>query len=93
MAGLPDPAHLAGQRRPPRGRPLIALASGAAVGLHGPGLAVLVLSASMPTAVNALLLAREYEADTDTVAGVVLLSTLGSVVTVAAVVTLLPRLG
>ncbi|WP_189012036.1 AEC family transporter [Deinococcus malanensis] len=75
------------------GGPLIALASGAAVGLHGPGLAVLVLSASMPTAVNALLLAREYEADTDTVAGVVLLSTLGSVVTVAAVVTLLPRLG
>ncbi len=46
----------------------------------------------MPTAVNALLLGREYGGDTETVAGVVLLSTLASVVTIAVVVTLLPRL-
>ncbi|MCD0177050.1 AEC family transporter, partial [Deinococcus sp. 14RED07] len=62
-------------------------------GLRGESLAVLILSASMPTAVNALLIAREYDGDTDTVAGVVLLSTLGSVVTIAGVVALLPRLG
>ncbi|MFC4427905.1 AEC family transporter [Deinococcus navajonensis] len=75
------------------GGPVIALASGVLLGLQGQSLAVLVLSASMPTAVNALLLAREYQADTETVAGVVLLSTLGSVLTVAAVVAWLPRLG
>ncbi|MFC4640073.1 AEC family transporter [Deinococcus hohokamensis] len=75
------------------GGPLIALGSGVLLGLQGQALAVLVLSASMPTAVNALLLAREYQADTETVAGVVLLSTLGSVLTVAAVVAWLPRLG
>jgi len=42
--------------------------------------------------VNALLLAREYGGDADTVAGVVLLTTLGALVTVTATVTLLPHL-
>ena len=62
------------------------------IGLHGQPLAVLVLSASMPTAVNALLLAREYGSDAQTVAGVVLLTTLGALVTVTAVVAALPYL-
>ncbi|MCD0163314.1 AEC family transporter, partial [Deinococcus sp. 6YEL10] len=75
------------------GGPLLGLGVGALCGLRGESLAVLILSASMPTAVNALLIAREYDGDTDTVAGVVLLSTLGSVVTITAVVALLPRLG
>ena len=74
------------------GGPLIALGVGTLVGLQHGALAVLVLSAGMPTAVNALLLGREYGGDTETVAGVVLLSTLASVVTIAVVVTLLPLL-
>lgn len=75
------------------GGPLIALGVGSAVGLRSESLAVLVLSASMPTAVNALLIAQEYGGDSETVAGVVLVTTLGSVLTVAAVVALLPGLG
>lgn len=75
------------------GGPLLAYAVGRALGLHGQNLQVLVLSASMPTAVNALLIAREYDADTETVAGVATLSTLGSLLTIAVVVALLPRIG
>ncbi|MDV6373252.1 AEC family transporter [Deinococcus arenicola] len=75
------------------GGPLIALGVGSLVGLRELPLAVLILSASMPTAVNALLLAQEYGGDSETVAGVVLVTTLGSVLTVAAVVALLPGLG
>ncbi|WP_240738339.1 AEC family transporter [Deinococcus fonticola] len=72
------------------GGPLIALACGKLLHLSALNLQVLVLSASMPTAVNALLIAREYHADTQTVAAVATLSTLASVLTIAAVVTLLP---
>ncbi|WP_310583609.1 AEC family transporter [Deinococcus sp.] len=72
--------------------PLIAFAISLLLGLRGQPLAVLVLSASMPTAVNALLLAREYGGDAQTVAGVVLLTTLGAIVTVTAVVAALPHL-
>ncbi|WP_229671091.1 AEC family transporter [Deinococcus aquiradiocola] len=72
--------------------PLAALGISVLLGLRGQPLAVLVLSASMPTAVNALLLAREYGGDADTVAGVVLLTTLGALLTVTATVTLLPHL-
>lgn len=75
------------------GGPLIGLGIGRIMGLDAQNLAILILSASMPTAVNALLIAREYDADVDTVAGVITLSTVLSVVTVAGVVTLLPRLG
>ncbi|MFK7601918.1 AEC family transporter [Deinococcus sp. SM5_A1] len=75
------------------GGPLIALAVGYLVGLRSESLAVLVLSASMPTAVNALLIAQEYGGDSETVAGVVLVTTLGSVLSIAAVVALLPLLG
>ena len=74
------------------GGPLIALLVGRALHLSPLNLQVLVLSASIPTAVNALLLAREYGTDTETVAGVATLSTLLSVLSTAAVVTLLGRL-
>lgn len=75
------------------GGPVIALLVGRLLHLSALNLQVLVLSASMPTAVNALLIAREYDADVETVAGVATLSTLGSLLTIAVVVTLLPRLG
>lgn len=74
------------------GGPVIALLVGKLLHLSALNLQVLVLSASMPTAVNALLIAREYHADTETVAGIATLSTLGSVLTIAVVVMLLPRL-
>ncbi|WP_407570067.1 AEC family transporter [Deinococcus altitudinis] len=72
--------------------PLAAFGISLLLGLRGQPLAVLVLSASMPTAVNALLLAREYGGDAQTVAGVVLVTTLGALVTVTAVVAALPYL-
>ena len=75
------------------GGPLIALGVGRALHLSPLNVQVLVLSASMPTAVNALLIAREYDADTETVAGVATLTTLASVLTVAVVVTLLGKVG
>lgn len=69
------------------GGPVIALVLGRLFGLSGISLAVLILSASMPTAVNTILLAQEYKGDVDTVTQAVLLSTLGSVVTVTLVIT------
>ncbi|WP_309572504.1 AEC family transporter [Deinococcus sp.] len=74
------------------GGPVLAVLVGRVLHLDAQNLAVLVLSASMPTAVNALLIAREYDADVETVAGVATLSTLLSVVTIAVVVTVLPAL-
>jgi predicted permease len=47
----------------------------------------------MPTAVNAFILAQEYEADVETVAGAVTLSTFVSFGTVAIVTALLPAVG
>ncbi|GBF06590.1 transporter [Deinococcus aerius] len=64
-----------------------------AVSLRGLGLQGLVLASAMPTAVNAFLLAREYGADSETVASAVALSTLASLLTAALVVALLPRIG
>lgn len=72
--------------------PAAAYGVGRLIGLGGQGLAVLVLSAAMPTAVNALLITREYGGDTRTVAGTIVLTTLGSIVTLAVVVTLLPHI-
>ncbi len=73
--------------------PAAAYVIGRLLGLSGQGLAVLVLSAAMPTAVNALLITREYGGDTRTVAGTIVLTTLGSVLTLAVVITLLPHIG
>ena len=70
--------------------PLLALGVGLALGLRGLPLQVLVLSGAMPTAVNTYVLAREYDADYETVASAVTLSTVASVVGIAAVVALLP---
>lgn len=74
------------------GGPLLGLGAGLLCGLGGQALAVLVLSASMPTAVNALLIAREYGGDADTVARTAFFSSVLSVPTIAAVVSLLPAL-
>jgi predicted permease len=73
--------------------PVLALGLGFVLGLRGLNLQGLVLASAMPTAVNAFLLAREYEADAETVASAVALSTLASLLTTALVVTLLPGIG
>ncbi|HYO84899.1 MAG TPA: AEC family transporter [Dermatophilaceae bacterium] len=72
--------------------PVLSLGVGAAMGLRGLPLQSLLLAQSMPTAVNAFMLAREYGTDTDNVAGVVALSTVISLGTIAFVVSILPRL-
>jgi len=71
---------------------VVALAIGYAVGLRGLPLQALVLSSAMPTAVNAFLLADEYDADVDLVAHTVTVSTLLSFVGAAVVTALLPTI-
>jgi len=50
---------------------------------------VLIVQSSMPTAVNGLLLARQFDARPDLVASVLMLSTLGSIVTISVLLGLL----
>ncbi len=69
--------------------PLVAFAVGTLFGLRGLERGVLVLSSAMPTAINAFLLAGELGADAKTVAGTVVLTTFGSIATIALVVSLL----
>ncbi len=73
--------------------PVLAVGLGWAIGLPALPLQALVLASAMPTAVNAFILAQEYEADVETVAGAVSLSTFVSFGTVAIVTALLPAVG
>jgi predicted permease len=70
--------------------PVIALPIGYAVGLRGLPLQALVLSSAMPTAVNAYLLANEYDGDVDVVAHTVTVTTVLSFLTAGIVTALLP---
>ena len=56
--------------------------TGTAFGLTGVPLAVLILQVAMPVAVTSYLLAEKYEADAEAVAGLVVVSTLLSVLTI-----------
>jgi malate permease and related proteins len=69
--------------------PIVAFSVGTLVGLSGLERGVLVLSSAMPTAINAFLLAGELGADAKTVAGTVVVTTFGSIATIAVVVSLL----
>ena len=60
---------------------LVAMVTGWAFGLHAVPLAVLVLQITTPVAVTSYLLAAKYEADADAVAGLVIISTVMSIVT------------
>lgn len=73
--------------------PLIGLPLGYAAGLRGLELQALVLSLAMPTAVNALLLAHEYQGDVHTVADTVTVTTLLSFLSAAVVTAALPWIG
>ncbi|WP_027482831.1 AEC family transporter [Deinococcus pimensis] len=69
--------------------PVVAALVALGVGARGVEWQALVLSAAMPTAVNAYLLATEFEADVETVASTVVVTTLGALASIAVVVTLL----
>lgn len=73
--------------------PVLALGVGYAVGLRGLPLQALVLASAMPTAVNAYLLAGEYDGDVEFVAHVVTVSTLLAFITAAVATALLPAIG
>ena len=62
--------------------PLLAFGLTIAFGVGGLLRAVLLIEASMPTAINSLILAIQYQRRPDLVASVVLLTTAGSVLTV-----------
>ncbi len=73
--------------------PLIGWGVGVLIAMPALALKGLVLACAMPTAVNSFMIAREYGADPDTAAAAVALSTVASIVTIAVVVALLPRMG
>lgn len=73
--------------------PLLGWGVGLAVGLNGLPLQSLVLALAMPTAVNTLMLAVEYDADPDTVASAVAISTVLSIATLAVLVANLSLIG
>lgn len=60
---------------------LVAVATGWAFGLQSVPLAVLILQITTPVAVTSYLLAEKYGADADAVAGLVIVSTVMSIVT------------
>ncbi len=69
--------------------PLLAYGVTALLGIDGTLRAVLIVQSSMPTAVNGLLVARACNARPDIVAGTLMLSTGGSLVTIAILLALL----
>ena len=73
--------------------PFVGLPIGYAVGLRGVPLQALALSLAMPTAVNAFLLAQEYEGDVEFVAHTVTVSTVLSFLGAAIVTAFLPSIG
>ena len=69
--------------------PLVGLSVAALLGLQGVGRSAMIIESAMPTAVINLILASEFGLPTSTVARIVVLSTLASPLTIAAVVTIL----
>ena len=69
--------------------PLLAFGLTALLGITGLMRAVLIVQCSMPTAVNGLLVARQFNTRPDLVASTLLLSTLGSIVTISVILALL----
>jgi predicted permease len=61
--------------------PLAGLALAALTGLTGTAYAVAVMQASMPTAVNSIVITNEFDAAPDFTAGAVLMTTLASLIT------------
>ena len=72
------------------GGPLLTYLLTELLGIHGLNREVLMLSSTMPTAVNAFLLASELGGDTQMVVDTVVITTLLSIPMIALMVTLLP---
>ena len=69
--------------------PIVAWGVTAALGIEGLLRAVLIVEASTPTAVNALILSLQYNRRPDLTASVVLLTTVGNLATMSVLLTLL----
>jgi len=69
--------------------PIIAFLLGSLFGLRGLNLSILVLIAAMPPAVMNFLLALEFDASPEEVAGTIVLSTIAALLTISVVVSLL----
>ncbi|MCI2425884.1 AEC family transporter [Candidatus Acetothermia bacterium] len=69
--------------------PLLAWGLTAALGIEGLLRAVLIIQASTPTAVNTLILTLRYNRRADLVAAIVLLTTVGSLITIGILLSLL----
>ncbi len=69
--------------------PLIAWGLTALLGIHGLLRAVLIVEGSTPSAVNSLILALQYNRRPDLASSVVLLTTIGNIVTMGILLTLL----
>ena len=69
--------------------PLLSWGLTAALGIHGLLRAVLIIEGSTPTAVNALLLSLQYDRRPDLTASILLLTTVGNLVTMTVLLTLL----
>lgn len=69
--------------------PLLAWGLTALLGIHGLLRAVLIVEGSTPSAVNSLILALQYNRRPDLVSSVVLLTTVGNIVTMGVLLTLL----
>lgn len=69
--------------------PLLAWGLTAALGIGGLLRAVLIIQASTPTAVNTLILALRYKRRADLVAAIVLLTTVGSLITIGILLSVL----
>jgi len=61
--------------------PLVALALASLVGLSGVAYSVAIMQASMPTAVNSIVITSEFDAAPDFTASAVLMTTLASLIT------------
>jgi predicted permease len=70
--------------------PLVAYAVGAALGLRGLDLSVLVLMAAMPSAVTMFVVAVEVKGDYEGIARTVVATTLGSLAVIVAVIFFMP---
>lgn len=73
--------------------PALALGLGLLLGIRGIPLQTLVLTSSMPVAVNAYLLSMEYKGDVKTVADTVTVTTVTSFLTISLVAWVLPWIG
>ena len=69
--------------------PLLAFGLVTALRIDGLVRDVLIVQSAMPTAVNGLLLARQFDVRPDLVASVLMLSTMGSILTISVLLGLL----